>query len=149
MINTVYNFNETTSFSNYTITDVFSKTITLVPENITVYNDWFTYINVDDGRTLVDIAYDVYNNSNLWDLIFIINNMDTVFDLPKHNDYVYSVVDNRFAVWTAMFPHLSQTELDNTKARFLEEEIANNEKHRKIILLKSQYLPRFTELLNV
>lgn len=149
MINTVFTYNSTASFGDYTIQDIYSKSLTLNSTQVSAYSNWFYTVLVQDGQRLEELANTIYDNANLWDIIFIINNMDTVFDLPKSSDYVYSVVQDRLNNWVSMFPNTTTDRLSQLEQQFLEEETAKNELHRYVTVLYPQYLPRFQELLNV
>lgn len=147
MINTIYSFNSI-SYLGYTIDNIFEKNIVLDNTSVTTYSDWFGYTTINDGSRLDSISYNIYGSPNMWDVLFILNDMYTVFDLPKSTDYIFSVVESRLQQWIDMFPNTSADRLEELRGVFTDEETVKNEKNRTLRYLLPQYLPRFKDLIN-
>ena len=149
MTNTIYNITTQTSFGEYIIADIFNKSITLNESSVSAYDSWFDYIDVNNSDRLDSLAYRIYNNTNVWDVLFVINSMNTVFDLPKSDDYLYKLSEEALSKWMRIFPDTSSERQKELLDGYFKENEAINEKYRRLKIIKPQYLSRFTELLNV
>ncbi len=69
------------SYNGDTIRDIF-KEIVIVSE---LNNDWFSYYRMNEGQTLHDVSYELYDNISYWWLLAIINNIKDI-----HYDIVFN-----------------------------------------------------------
>ena len=150
MTNSFLNYNNTTSFStDYTISNIYSNIITLNTSVLSLNSSWYYTVIIEPGRRLEDIAFQHYNNSNLWDMLYVLNEMDSVFSLPKSDDYIYAVVEDKVNKWLATFPDTNQDMIDSISSDIEAIEVANNVKYQNFKILYPAYVSRFQELLNV
>lgn len=55
---------------------------------------YFGYIKVDQGIKIEKLCYDYYEETDLYDLILLLNNRDCISDMTYPNDIVISEIEN-------------------------------------------------------
>jgi hypothetical protein len=99
----------------------------------------FYYSIIPNNSRLELLAHLEYNDSSMWDILFVINKMNSVFSLPQSADILYYKLEEKIALWQNTFK-LSAEDLEIYKeAWYLELEI-ENEKHRKFRFVKKEYI---------
>jgi len=120
--------------------------LTKIPEKYFTNEYALTYKVPDDSR-LELIAYQLWGDSNYWDILMILNGMDMFNQLPTNYDAVLDRVEaklNEFIertekytpqghVYTASF-------LRDKEAEILAEEEELNEKYREIIYIEKSHI---------
>jgi hypothetical protein len=85
----------------------------------------------------------------MWDILFKVNQMETLFDLPTNGDNIILRVEEFLAKLEAkigVITHLSyRKELED---KLVEEFTIYNEKHRRFRFIKSQYISQLLGMLN-
>lgn len=150
MRNSYFNLPTYITDDNYEVKDIVSankyKKITddFLKEN---ENFWY-YKNIQDNTRLELLAHLEYDNSSLWDILFVINQMDNVWDLPKSEDYVSSMTETKTEEFLTLFGQERMEETLNLRRESIYTMYFNqNEKHRKFRFFYIQYLPNLIEKL--
>jgi hypothetical protein len=146
MLNRIFNFPSITINNTYQFDNVFvydkSAVYSIVDANSHMF---YTKVCQDDEK-LEALAYKEYNDSSLWDVLFVINKMKSVYDLPKNQDIVYSESVDYFNEWKAKFPYIqNQQTLDNIFKAIHSRKVTSNEKYRVIRYIYPDYLTVFLD----
>lgn len=115
-----------------------TTTLNLLPSIPDKYfsNDYILEYKVADDRLLESIAFELYENTNYWDILLILNGMRSMNELPVNHDIVISRADRKLLEWKkkgALLPGNLTDEVIQNKYEnilLLEEEL--NEKFRYI-----------------
>lgn len=149
MLNSYFNLQDY-DVSNYTVKNIFQKGLNkkLSDAFISDNEEAWVYVIIQDNLTLEQISYNNYGTGDYWDLLFVINQMLTPFDLPKSSQVVDTKTDESLANWLKRFPsypeHLRDLKEQELKSKFELE----NEKHRNFRLVKESHLTLLFEALN-
>jgi len=54
---------------------------------------------VEDDRLLESLSFEIYGTPKHWDLIMVVNNMQSLFDLPVNHDIILNRVEKRVKDW--------------------------------------------------
>lgn len=137
---------------NYTLSDIFSTNRRGVLPDLFISDneDAFYYIIIPDDTTLDAIAYNEYERSDYWDLLFKINQMTSPFDLPKSHDYLDKLVEAELLIWKNKFTTLVDNDelLIEKKAELLTKYFDLNEQYRKFRCIKPSYIKLMFQALN-
>jgi hypothetical protein len=139
-----YNYNETYAFS-----DIFATTKTKkLADSFLSDNEaaWY-YIIANDNTLLEQISYTEYGRSDYWDVLMIINQMDTPCNLPKSQEYVSNEVEAQYDEWLVKFPNYPQSLREEKLAEIYSKVDEVNEKHRTFRCIKDNYIPLIVEAL--
>jgi hypothetical protein len=138
-------------------------------------NDYlFYYKDIVNDTRLELLSYTEYNDAKYWDLLFYINNMDNIFDLPNSNDIIVNKAINKLIAFETKFGALSTNTLisddlyisfygskfdrissvNNKSIRdyyydgYLQEFELSNETHRHFRFVKSKYISQLLGYIN-
>ena len=123
-------------------TSLLSK-IKKIPEKYLSEN-YIQTIRIDDNKLLEAISFELYDDTNYWDLLMIINDMKSMYELPKDYDLLYLEAEAEFDKWLNIADLIVNNDYDETltydenitlrnKIKFdsiIEDLVKNNEKHR-------------------
>lgn len=106
-------------------------------------NQFYTAEVQNDIRFEV-LAYRVYQDSSLWDILMLLNySEDGVFGFAKNSDWVNDTIENRFNKMNTYFlPYINKQEMVNMVSDKVETE---NETKRTVLFIKEEYVPKFRE----
>jgi hypothetical protein len=108
---------------------------------------WY-YQNIQDNTRLELLSLLEYKSSTYWDILFFINQMDNVWDLPKSEDYVNTLVDNKMQAFNLLFTEARMQETKDIRRAELYETYFNlNEKHRRFRFINKEHIPNLMELM--
>jgi hypothetical protein len=146
MLNRIFNFPTIIVDDTYQFDNIFVYDKTAV-YSIVDNNPYMFYTKVcQDDEKLESLAYREYNDSSLWDILFVINKMESVYDLPKNQDIVYNESIDYFNEWKTKFPYITdQKTLDNVFNNIHSQKIADNEKYRVLLYIYTDYLTIFLD----
>jgi hypothetical protein len=113
------------------------------------YDYMFYYKEIQDDTRLDLLAFREYNNSSYWDLLFYINEMESIFDLPTNYDNVHGMALEKLEKMEAKIGVIKSPVLRNeTFQRLLDETIQQNEKHRKFRFVRPEYISQLVSIIN-
>lgn len=145
-----FDVNEQTPFD---VSDYFSKQIfiTDMSSEVENWNEYLDKYRMTDDDKLERISYELYGTTDYWDIIFLLNKRDPLFDMPYNFDTVSddstSFLDTyRFFIY-ANAPLYSSSRSDELKEEFLSEDILKNETFRYIDVIKPSRMSDFIALL--
>ena len=143
MYNSYFNLPRTDYENTYNMADIFeTNKARILPDAFISDNESAFYYKIIPDNTLLEhLSYQEYNRSDYWDLLFKINQMQTPYDLPKSEDYVLNLVQQRLNLWTTKFPKLCCEVIEEKRIQFTEELLEVNEKHRNFRFVKNEYIP--------
>lgn len=104
----------------------------------------FYYIDLPDDSRLELISYNEYNDSKYWDVLFYINNMENIFDLPTNYDNLNDEINKKISDYVDLVGSITQENIDKIKTNILN----NNEKHRRFRMVKKDYLKQVVNIIN-
>jgi len=109
---------------------------------------WVEYIELYDNQTIEQISFLVYDNTNFWDILLIINNIDPLFDMSYDYDILNQISINKVNEYLAGYSGAyKQDTFDRLKSIVLAEETNMNETHRKFKIIKKEKLYDFLNLI--
>lgn len=116
-------------------------------------NDYILTKKVDDDSRLELLAQELWNNTNYWDVLMLLNNMKIVECLPVNYDRVleriYLEFDNYIKHSILMGSPLSEAEKEDKFNEITETETEKNEKYRYISYIESSDLVSMISELNL
>ena len=127
-----------TLFSGNKVFVNFNKFIT-IPDEIFNSTRYFYYITVPNDTRLDIISFKEYGSNIYADLIFYVNKMTSVFDLPKNDSYVKNIIDNQYQEYIdkgIVDTNLLEAIYKNITEKFTRE----NELHRNLRMVKPDYI---------
>jgi hypothetical protein len=139
------------TIGNYQVGNIFgtTKNNPITDKFIQDNNHMWYYKEIVSDTRLELLAYQEYNDSKMWDILFKVNQMETLFDLPTNGDNIILRVEEFLAKLEAkigVITHLSyRKELED---KLVEEFTIYNEKHRRFRFIKSQYISQLLGMLN-
>lgn len=137
-MNSIINFTETLTYKEKMFVN-FNKFIT-VPDEVFNTNRYFYYITVPNDTRLDIISVKEYNTNIYMDLIFVVNKMTSMFDLPRNDSYLKNIIDERYSYYKDTLQitdtRLLQTIYQNLVEKFTKE----NELYRNLRIVKPDYV---------
>jgi len=91
---------------------------------------------VEDDRLMESLSFELYGTPKHWDLLMVVNNMQSLFDLPVNHDIILNRVEKKLIDWKNRGRNLTvritdKMILNKYKEMLIEEEEKNN-RFRKI-----------------
>jgi hypothetical protein len=118
-----------------------NKTFEFIDNNPQMF---YAKLILDDSK-LEALAFKEYNDSSLWDMLLIINKLDSVFDLPKSPDYIHSKTESELSSWIGKFQINNEAIIKSKRQEIYNKNFALNEKHRNFKFLYLEYITVFLE----
>ena len=128
-------------FENITFLGGLVKNITtlnLLPSIPSKYfeNDYTKTLMINDDTLLEALSFLLYETTDYWDILMVLNNMRSMNELPVNYDIVLNRADRKLQEWKEkgrLLPGEFTDDVINDKYdKILEEEVALNEKFRYI-----------------
>jgi len=101
------------------------------------------YIILEDNRLLESISFELYNNTNYWDVLGFYNKMISLDELPVDNDIVLERISKRYNEYiqnNKKIINYKDTNNTNILDNITKEEQEKNEKYRKFYYIKPEYI---------
>ena len=111
-------------------------TLNMLPDVPDKYfeDSYILNIKLEDDRLLEAISFELYENTDYWDVLLVLNGMTCMGQLPVNFDIVMERANKRLLGWRIkgklMDSFIDQEELSAKYDEILKEEIEKNEKHR-------------------
>lgn len=114
--------------------------------------DYIQYYIVNNDEKPEAISFDLYENTDYWDLLMLINNRSPLFDLPYNFDVIASAAEDKIARYNETYStgNLAALDLSHYTELIEQEKInstAANEDIRKIKVIKPSKIYDFIKLL--
>lgn len=135
---------------NYKVKDIFVtyKNQKVSNEFIANNKSFWYYKDIQDNTRLELLAHTEYNDSSLWDILFVINQMDNIWDLPKSEDYVNELAQQKVDEFALLFGKSRMQETLELRTQELYQKYFDlNEKHRRFRFINKQQIPNLMELI--
>lgn len=150
MQNTLIKF-DTEEVDDYIVSDYFSRKINLY-SIITddVKKEYFVTYQIQDNDKIERISYEIYKTTDYWDLLILINSLDTISDMPYDFDtYTGSTDDFLNAYSNSVYSNspLNAQRLQELKDEFYETKRISNEKFRYINVIRPSKMQDFLKLI--
>lgn len=139
MKNTFYKFkkyeNEVAIFHKYPV-------IKHIPDYVLNNPSYYSVYSLQDDDRLEYISHRLYGTTDFWDILFLINNMDNTFNLPKSHEYVYKRTEDNFNDFLSKFV-VSEQRKESLFNELLDEEMIKNDKYRQFKVVKPNKIQDF------
>ena len=150
MQNTLIKF-DTKEVDDYIVSDYFSRKINLY-SIITddVKKEYFVTYQIQDNDKIERISYEIYKTTDYWDLLILINSLDTISDMPYDFDtYTGSTDDFLNPYYNSIYSNspLNAQRLQELKDEFYETKRISNEKFRYINVIRPSKMQDFLKLI--
>ena len=137
------------NLKTYNVNDYFSKDIG-INNIIDKLEPFLALYKTSNGDKLERISYELYNTTDYWDILLLLNNRDPLYGMTYDDDairqMVRSLIENYQVVVYSHAP-LNQLRTDNLLEQFVNEAIEENERLRNIIIVKPQEINNFISVL--
>lgn len=145
MKNTILKYREETiDFEKYKLNPVNIIDIIKLRKYIKSNLNMFYMKNVNDNLRFEVLAYKEYKDSSLWDILFLLNYGDEgMFNFVKSDEWVNKEIETELNKQIQMYkPYFDYKKLKEV----IKERIENkNDKNRKVLFIKPEYIPVFKE----
>jgi len=127
-----------------------TTTLNLLPDIPSKYfsNDYIKNIKVQDDILLEALSFSLYENTDYWDILMILNDMNNMNELPVNYDIVLNRADIKLQKWKDKGKLLGKgINIDSIKEKYqeiLETEINLNEKYRYMKYISHDDLSELT-----
>jgi hypothetical protein len=151
MQNSYFNLPIITTAENYILGNIFptKKSLRITQSFIDNNSAMWYYKQIPDDSRLELLAYIEYGDSKYWDILFYINNMVNIFDLPTNGDNIISRAHDKLTKREAKFGVINNALLRNSiQDEYLTESFNNNEKYRTFRFIKTEYISQLKGYLN-
>jgi hypothetical protein len=148
MKNTILNY-ELEELDEFIVSNYFSK-------NIDIYNllnslgEYLDIYQIQNSDKLERIAYELYGNTDFWDILLLLNDRNPLFEMPYEYDLLEDYALNRANYYKLVLyanAPLIQTRTDALMSEILSETVASNEEYRIIYIIKPEKMNNFISLL--
>ena len=106
-----------------------------IPEKYFTEN-YYILKKVENDRLLEALSWEIYENTNYWDILMVLNGMTTMNQLPVNFDVVMIRAERELEGWVKrgnlMYSHLSNSEIKEKYNEIEAEQVELNEKYRNI-----------------
>ena len=150
MKNTLLKF-DTEEVDDYIVSDYFSRKINL-SSIITdaIKQEYFVTYEIADNDKLERISYEIYKSTDYWDILLLINSLDSLTDMPYDFETYTSSIDsylNAYSIDIYSNNSISDTRMQELKTEFYEKNRINNEKLRYIQVIPPIKMQSFLKLI--
>ena len=117
------------------VRNYFSKNPRLnIREDFPKLAKYLSTVTIEDNTTPEKITNEVYENTDLWDFLLIINEKDPLFDMPYDYDTLRNTADRMLERYMEVHPRINITEERKKELlnKFVHELDLQNEKNRII-----------------
>jgi len=98
--------------------------------------EYILYYKVQDDALLEGISFELYKDTNYWDMLMILNDMRSMNELPVNYDIVITRAEKKLAEWKEkgkLLPgFLTDEKVLEKFDEILADEVEKNEKYRTI-----------------
>lgn len=99
-----------------------------------------SYITKDDEK-IEGISYFLYQSTNFYDLLMIMNGMTNPEQLPRNPDIVFKKIEEEYKEWESAIGSKKSEQQKSLKKMWFEQQIkAENEKFRTLLYFPKQLL---------
>jgi len=149
MKNTILKYDRITSIK-FDCGDYTSKKFRIVLE-MTEVNDtnYIEYIELYDNQTIEQVSFILYGSADYWDILVLINDIDPIFDMSYEYDILSDISVRQVTKYLADYSGVYRDDtFDRLNSIKLTQNIENNEKNRKIKVIKPSRLFDFITKIN-
>lgn len=143
MLNKYLNFDNIEFNSKYVKN---STDLILLPDIIEKYlsDDMTSEITLEDNRLIEGISYELYDSTDYWDILMLVNGITRFDELPVSYDIVLKRTDEKLVEWKKL-SRLTRGAIDEGKSsrkynELLEQETTKNEKYRNLKYVQNIYI---------
>lgn len=138
---------------SFIVQDYFSKKINVKDffDSMPDQDSFYKFIKIDTNDKLERLQYHYYENPNYWDIILLINGMDTLA-LPMQDDVYHNKLDRFMEIFFEGYFNKNSEEIQSLKNRLENEfrdDILNEvEENRYIKIVPESKMPQLISRLN-
>jgi len=107
----------------------------IIPEKYFT-EDYYILKKIEDDRLLEAISYEIYENTNYWDLLMVLNGMTRMNQLPVNYDVILLKAEQELSGWldraNLMYTYLTDEQKEEKYNVLLDKLVEENEKYRSI-----------------
>lgn len=133
----------------YKVQDYFSKDINIV-DIIDKLEPFLALYQCHNGDKLERISYELYNTTDYWDILLLLNQRTPLFDMSYDDSIITTLTEQfirRYQIFIYSDAPLIQRVADTLFEQYLDEAIEENERLRNIIIVKPQEINNFISVL--
>lgn len=141
MKNSILNYS-TEELDDFIVTDYFSKDI-FINDIFSTLEEYLELYEMDDDDKLERISYEFYGDTNYWDLLLLINNLNPLFQMAYNFDILTDEVTTKIDLYSnVIYSHPPLTPERKTAGYnyLLDKLTTQNEQNRSIYVVKPNYL---------
>ena len=147
MENTILNFNSHTIYdtdgNSYEFQD-FTDLYYEIDKKYYTDSTYFKYYTVGDNERLENISYELYNTTDRWDIILIINKMNSPLQLPQDNNVVISRAELNYQQWEELYGQGKPDWYKEIKLKYFTSLLTKeNEVFRNLKVIRPTYMSEF------
>lgn len=137
---------------SYDIPDYFSQKIFIsdLSSSISDWDDYFDTYRMADNDKLERVSFELYGTPDYWDIIFLINERDPLFDMPYDfdtlSDTSSSFIDN-YVNFIYIDAPLNDARAEQLTAEYVNATLEENETFRYIRVVKPSRISEFILIL--
>lgn len=110
-----------------------------ITEILKEYEEEMLEYQVSNDERIEVASYNIYESSNYWDLLLLINNIRDWRNLPVNQDKLNKKLNEVYAEWLEVFGKFKPEPVKEEKYKELEESILlENERYRNIRYIKKE-----------
>jgi hypothetical protein len=131
-----------------------TTTLNILPDIPEKYftEDYYHIIKIEDDKLLEAISFELYDSTDYWDILMVLNNMTTMNELPVKYDVVLDRAEKELAGWVKtadlMYSFLDDSDIKDKYDSILKNEIEKNEKYRNFKYISATDLSELMADLN-
>jgi hypothetical protein len=151
MTNSYFNLSTIDTTDEYTFNNIFTskKNISVAQDFLDTYSYMWYYKSIPDDSRLELISYLEYGDGKYWDMLFFINNMESIFSLPTNGDNVIHSTNDKLASFENKFGVINDAALRSSKyEEYLLEAQNINELHRTFRFINTAFIPQLLGVIN-
>jgi len=114
--------------------------------DLNIPSSLFYELKLEDNRLLEAVSFDLYESTDYWDILMLINGMTVFNSLPLSYDTVLNKAQDRYNEWLKFIGNnrgYESYEIEQKYNEILKEENEKNEKYRYIKYVNSSDMPYF------
>lgn len=144
-MNSIFTFTKTLTTDKQEFVN-FNKLI-IVPPSVFTTTKYFYYISAPDDTRLDILSVQEYNTNLYADLIFLINKMTSVFDLPRNISFVEETIDTDYNKYVAPLNITNTSQLTFIRRNIARKYYRKNELYRNLRMVKPDYIKEVIEVI--
>lgn len=115
-------------------------------------DDYILLKKIEDDKLIEALSYELYNNTDYWDILLVLNGMTNMNQMPVNYDTILVRVGYKIEKWAdrgkLMYSQLTDLQIKTKYDEMLLEEINLNETYRNIKYISKNDLSELLSILD-